>query len=655
MGNLKSCIYILCFLFGFLANAQNYTIYDIKPNDTAQSIALDNNITLDLLYKYNPDLRDVKSIGAQKVVIPKTENKNFGFIRYRVKVKETLYSISRNYNVSIIELKAFNSQLYEKELQAGEIIKIPAYKLPQEYQNLDFNETIKNSNFSAFKHIVLPNEKKSDIAEKYGITTQTFDSLNQGIVEVQSGQFVKIVPLKSQYEDFDLVSLDMNLQYYKVPRQQTLYSLSKEFKISEDIIFKLNPIVRREGLKAGTIIKLPERLESLYKSMKVVDLENRIQNFNEKKLALFLPFDLNKFEKDSVNKKQILLRDNILNVSLDVYEGVKLAIDKAKSKGIYTDLKVYDIKRDPRVLDSILFKNNIRDRDAIIGFLRPQNIKILADEVSDQNIPIFLPINTLKNAQINVFNTLPSQSLKTETLITHIDSTITDKINLIVVTDSTTTEAYKKYKYTFPSAKYLNLKESSVELQQLKNLHEKDKENWLVLETNQIGISENVITSLYKFQKGYTEGEDDDEKKQENEELEKFQFDVRLFTSDRNRAFGEVLSNNSLSELFFTYVSVSKYDILETNSFIESYTKKNGYAPNNYVLRAFDFTYDILLRLAFEGSLNKKEALNPMTEYNENRFVYLKEFMKDTYENKGLYIIQYNPDFEVEVIDTERN
>lgn len=652
MGDNRFKICVLFFLFSIFLNAQNYIIYDVKPNDTPQSIAQNNGITLDLLYQYNPDLRNVKSISAQKIVIPKSENKNFGFIRYRVKVQETLYSISRNFNVSIAELKAFNTQLYENELKAGEIIKIPAYKLPEEFQNVDFNESIKNSNFSAFKHIVLPNERKSDIVEKYGITTQTFDSLNQGVQEVQSGQFVKIIPPKTEYEDFDLVSLDMNLQYYRVPKQQTLYSLSKEFKISEDIIYKLNPIVRREGLKAGTIIKLPERLETMNKAMKIVNLENRIQNFNEKKLAVFLPFGLNAFEKDSVNNKQILLRDNLLNISLDVYEGVKLAVEKAKSKGIYTDLKVFDIKRNPRVLDSIISENNLSDRDAIIGYLSTQNVNGLINEVSVQKTPIFLPITNFEKPSSFVFNTLPSQNLKTETLITHIDSTLTENVNLIIVTDSTATEAYQKYKYTFPSAKYLNLKGYSVELDQLKKLHEKEKENWVILETNQIGFSQSVVTSLYKFHKGYTKGIDQDDKK---EKVEPIQFGVKLFTSDRNRAFAEDLDNKTLSELMFTYVSVSKYDVLETNAFIENYVSRNGHAPSRFVLRAYDLTYDILLRLAYEGTLNSEDALNPMTEYNENRFGYSKEFMSEFYENKGLYIIKYQPDFEVEIINAQRN
>jgi LysM repeat protein len=633
----------------------------VKPNDTPQSIALDYAISVDELYRYNPDLKNRKAIDNQKIVIPKTTSKNFRFVKYRVNIKETLYSISRHYNVSIEDLKAFNPQLYENELKAGEVINIPAYKLPDEFQNVDFNESIKNSNFSAFKHFVLPNERKADIIDKYGISSKAFDSLNEGIIEVQSGQLVKIIKTENEKDDFDLASLDMNLQFYEVPRQQTMYSLSKEFKISEDIIYKLNPIVRREGLKAGTIIKLPEQISSLNEAEKIVDLESRIQNFNEKKLALFLPFNLDQFEKDSINAKQILLRDNLLNISLDFYDGVKLAIKKARSKGIYTDLKVYDTKRNPMVMDSLLMQNSFVNQDAIIGPISNKNIKKLSDELKNSEVPVFLPFPYIEDSPSYVFSTVPQQNLQTETLITHIDSSLTEQKKLLFITDSTALDKYEMYKYSFPNATFYQTNKSYVDTKELEPLLDKEKENWVVLETNQMGISQDVVMSLFKYNKGFfkeelTKDKDGNDIKVDLKPEDKTQFDIRLFTSERNKAYGDkVIENKDLSKLEFTYVSTSKYDVLESNPLIEDYIRKNGHVPNRYVLRAFDLTYDILLRLAYEGNLKNDEALNPLTEYNENRFGYQKQFMTENYENKGLYIIQYKPNFEVSIINADRN
>ena len=654
--HIKRSVYILVFFISGFIHAQNYVIYNVQPEDTPKSIAQAYAISLDELYRFNPDLKNVKSLDNQKIVIPKKSSNNLSFVRYRVKTKETLYSISRTYNVSIEDIKAFNPQLYQKELQAGEVIRIPAYKLPEEYQNVDFNESIKNSNFSAFRHIVLPNERKSDILQKYDISAKDFDSLNEGIIEIQSGQLVKIVRPKKENEGVDIASLDMALQFYKVPKKQTLYSLSKEFKISEEIIYRLNPIVRAEGLKEGTIIKLPERIEALNQAEKIVDLESRVQNFNDKNLALLLPFSLQNFEGDSVKPKQILRKDELLNVSLDFYEGVKLAIKKAKSLGIYTDLKVYDTKRNPKVMDSILMFNSFSDRDAIIGPIINPNILKVTEKLADEKIPVFLPITKLDDSPSHVFNTIPDSNRQTETLITFIDSIVTEKQNLIFITDSTAIDKHEKYKYSFPQAKFLKIRKTYVEAEEIENLLEKDKENWVVLETNQIGISEKV-KSLNRFNEGFIRTDPEAKEKETKEPVpgDSIQFDIRLFTSDRNKAFTNVVENKDLSNLKFTYTAISTYDILESNDIIEEYIRKNGHVPTRYTLRGFDLTYDILLRLAYEGTLRKEEALSPLTEYNENRFGYKKPFMSDAYENTGIFIIQYKPDFEVEIINSNRN
>lgn len=650
---LKKSFFVLLFLACGFTQAQNYIIYQVQPDDTPQSIALEYAISVDELYRLNPDLRKVKSLENQKIVIPGSEADNLSFVKYLVKTKETLYSISRTYNVSIEDIKAFNPHLYEKELQDGEVIRIPAYKLPKQYQNIDFNESIKNSNFSAFKHIVLPNEKKADIVKKYGISAKEFDSLNYGMIDVQSGQLVKIVREKNEQKDLELADLDMALQFYKVPRQQTMYSLTKEFKVSEDIIYKLNPILRNEGLKAGTILKLPEKIETLNIAEKIVNLENRIQNLSEKKLALILPFSLNKLMKDSASAKKVILKENLVNISLDFYDGVKLAIEEAEKLGIKTDLKIYDTKRNPKVMHSILINNSFLDRDAIIGPILNKNIKMLSDELKNSKIPIFLPINKLEDSPSYVFNTLPQKSEQTETLITLIDSTITDKQNLIFITDSSSQDKYQKYKYTFPQAKFYKVNKSYVEADNLERLLHKDKQNWIILESTQIGITESVVSILYRLNSRMLK-EAENKNRYRNDSDTVFT-GIRLFTSNRNSAFDNVVDNKALSDLSFTYVTVSIYDILEESPIIQTYIEKNGHAPNRYVLRAFDLTYDILLRLAYQDNLKKEDALKPITQYNENRFGYKKQFLTETYENKGLYIVQYKPDFEVQIINADKN
>jgi murein DD-endopeptidase MepM/ murein hydrolase activator NlpD len=51
-----------------------------------------------------------------------------GFVRYRVKKKDTLYGISRRYNVGLDDLCRYNNRKEEDHLVAGTILKIPRIK-----------------------------------------------------------------------------------------------------------------------------------------------------------------------------------------------------------------------------------------------------------------------------------------------------------------------------------------------------------------------------------------------------------------------------------------------------------------------------------------------------------------------------------------------
>jgi len=642
-------------------NAQTYVLYDVQPEDTPQSIAQENGIVLSELYKFNPYLKGKRVISSKKIVIPNSSTDNFGFIRYRVTPLETLYSISKLYNVSVEDLKAFNPQLFDNELKAEEVLRIPAYKLPEKYQKIDFNQSLKNSTFDAFKHIVLPRERKSDIISMYGMTEKSFDSLNKGIDEVQSGQLVKVIP-KSSKKNYRLNELNIDLEFYEVPPKQTMYSLTKEFKVNEDIIYMLNPILEREGLKAGMIIKLPKRVTTTLASDKIVNLENYAQNYNEKKLALFLPFSLDQFKKDSIDGNRILLRDRALNISLDLYEGVNWAIQHAKKKGIYTDLRVYDTKRNPRSLDSLLRRVTLSDRDAIIGPLIPDNISVLSKRVERDQTPVFLPITNYDNSNSNIFNTIPKGEHKAETLITYIDSIKTSQEHLIFIGDSISTPTFNKYRYSFSEATFYNVPKSYTDPETILNLLKPNAVNWVILETNQKGVAEGVVKNLYNFlnwEPDAINGEDEKENKAiklANERMENILKDIkiRLFTSNQNQAFEGVITNEALCDLQFTVVTASKYNVLESNTFIEDYKRIHGTIPNRYILRAFDLTYDILLRLAYNGTLTDENSLMPLTEYNENRFGYDKPFMSNLYYNKGLYIIEYLPNYEYQILNADR-
>ncbi len=169
-----------------------------------------------------------------------------------------------------------------------------------------------------------------------------------------------------------------------------------------------------------------------------------------------------------------------------------------------------------------------------------------------------------------------------------------------------------------------------------------NKENWVILESDNSILVSNVVGLLNGFLGKIinTEG-------YESKEIK-----IRLFAINKNKAFEyDDVSNPHLAKLNFTFPSVSKhyeYDIM--TPFLVSYKNKYGVLPNKYTIRGFDVTYDVLLRLANAETLEEASGNEIQTEYIENKFQYI--FSQNTgYINQAFYIVKYNHELKMEVVE----
>lgn len=104
-----------------LAKKKTYTV---KQGDTLYSIAKSHGLSVAELQTHNQNLSTSISIG-QKIVIPsKTQLAAAKPIVHIVKKGETLYSISKNYNVTVDAIVAYNN-LADNSLSIGQKVKIP--------------------------------------------------------------------------------------------------------------------------------------------------------------------------------------------------------------------------------------------------------------------------------------------------------------------------------------------------------------------------------------------------------------------------------------------------------------------------------------------------------------------------------------------------
>ena len=100
--------------------------YTVKPGDTLYRIASQNNTTVDILKKLNNIANDTLTIG-QIIKLPSTELIQIPTTTttYTVKKGDTLYSIAKNYNTTTEKIKSLNN-LSTNNLTIGQQLKIPS-------------------------------------------------------------------------------------------------------------------------------------------------------------------------------------------------------------------------------------------------------------------------------------------------------------------------------------------------------------------------------------------------------------------------------------------------------------------------------------------------------------------------------------------------
>jgi len=131
-----------------------YTYYEVQPKEGKWRVAYDHGITIDELERLNPEIKDETLKVGQKLVVPRfitskePQRDELHYYYHEVQPKETMYSLSKQYNISIDDLIAENPELQEG-LKFGQTIKIPKNNLTdQEVETTerltDFDEKIKN-------------------------------------------------------------------------------------------------------------------------------------------------------------------------------------------------------------------------------------------------------------------------------------------------------------------------------------------------------------------------------------------------------------------------------------------------------------------------------------------------------------------------------
>lgn len=604
-----------------LFNGKVYYIHTVKQNQTLSSISRAYGITIQDIAVANPNVvLEVISVGQALKIPTISELDDFSesyyglssddFVYHTVQTQQTIFYISKKYNVSEKEIYYYNPGS-EEVIQIGQVLKIPK---PNTIQHSPNNIATADSN----AYIVKQGDTLYSLSKKYGLSVADLIRANPQLRwGLKEGMALNI---SNTTNNIDFIPLYDSLQ-------TPIYS-----KITLFPEKKCDSIARR--------------------------------NKNEAiKIALLLP----------LHAKELLSLDSISNDSLrrahpynkyrsrghsfaEFYEGFLLALDSLKTTKQQITLFTFDTKSDTIAIDKIIKELDIIRPDIIYGPIIPANIQRISAYSAENKIPMVLPLTksmekyTSHNpyaisvmpsskAELNGSADFVSQYHDKNIILIHNKDSINKRD---VINFRETLLAYFSSKAAYEEALYKEIRMNDSLKQNLSHALRSNTENIVIVYSENEAYVSNIIGMLrIKQSAGYT---------------------INLLGLPEWQSFENLRIEllHSLNTVIYSpfYIDYTKR---HTQLFVRNCREKLNYEPYRTVNTGsgFNFAY-----LGYETGLMFTEAYKSYGDDFLNCLCHLQfkmpqsdyrfeQNMTSGFSNVNINLVNFTPEFEVKAIDYE--
>ena len=435
---------------------------------------------------------------------------------------------------------------------------------------------------------------------------------------------------------------------HEVERKETLFSISQKYKININDILEFNPQLRNSRLKRKSKILIPV-IESIQEktlvekdSLPTEDDLLRLDSIfvkkrkrdNQLNLSVLLPFRSNTVNYDSIEEVESLFEDrNLYTITLDFYSGILYAIEDLRELNVSINLNVFDTENSINKINEISSENSVKDSDVIIGPLIPRNFEILSNIELLESIPKVFPLSTIPIKIIKgVIQSVTPKNLLRERMINYLDKNLDREENIVIIADSLNNEIESKLSEIFPNSIKIKPEfEGYILPELLDSLLVDSLPNKVIVESEIFTLISSVVSQL-------------------NSQITS-ERDVKLYTTYRGNQYDDPSINiKDLGNLAFTYTSISKKINSDSISKFESrYLNLFGSLPNKDVIRGYDVTKDILLRVLIDKNLNRTTKYDEQS-YTESKFLYKKDTLGGLF-NSSMFILRHREYDIEEIID----
>ncbi|MDX9810828.1 MAG: LysM peptidoglycan-binding domain-containing protein [Bacteroidales bacterium] len=371
----------------------SYYIHLVRKGETNYSISRAYNVTEAELIKENPSVVSgpkegqtlripvrppaAPAAGPAGKATPAVRDES-RFLYHKTLPGETIYSVSRKYGVTSMDILSANPGIEVSKLPVGSELAIP--KKEQEkavqapVQQTPEKKEIVTEQVAGYKpgqkddayyHRVANGETLSSIASRFGVKLRDLRRENNNIRFPQVGEYIRIPGMKRPLSAIELQSPD-----------DTLEAGMPDSTMVPDMPTGHTPVDGLEGTVNVAVL-----------------------------LPFYLPENARAFREDTSQtsgRSGQSSRDSwIYPRSLgfvEMYQGILLAADTLRALGLNINIRTYDIKEDTLTVSRLIRSGQLDDADLIIGPAHSSNLSRVASWAGGRDIPVVSPVPLMSNS-----------------------------------------------------------------------------------------------------------------------------------------------------------------------------------------------------------------------------------------------------------------
>lgn len=589
---------------------------------------------------------------------------------------ETLYSISKAYNVNQIEIASENPDIY-LGLKEDQAIKIPV-------KPIHSTEAEKDEDY--IYHVVKRKNTLFSLARKYNVTLEEIISINPEVEQGLKINQVVLIPKKSKQSP-EIQHSDRYI-YHEVKPREGFYSISKRYGVTESTIRRFNEDLVADGIKLGTVLKLPKDpndtlLFEGQRPITIVGPTDTLQStqvfvphvvcdtfqynrwrdvFN---ISLLLPFTQEtESERDDLNEEDAMESNRVVEQKadkrvrpptanfLDFYQGFLMAVDSLKKEGLSINLNVFNTQKSTQEVQELIASGALDNSHLIIGPAYPQCLAPVSAFSAENRIPMVSPLSSdsyLLSQNPYLFQVNPSFNTQMEEFAKQLN--LCDGANIVVVheQDSTYNAMYNMFKTYLDNRiercagvipvhyKEVSYRAGSpvAEIQErLSHSFTLDRNNMVFVPCNNEAFVSDVLGNLNALSTVY-------------------KFPIEVYGFPRWLRFRNIQIDYFYQmgiQLFTPFYT--DYANPHVKSFVANYRHTFRAEPNQYAFQGYDVALYFLTAMKKYGMDFMYCIHNLESDLLQTQFNFVNKSIGSGYENNAIQILDYKKSFDIEIKQT---